>query len=65
MDSVMDLSVSRDNCPDIANSDQRDIDRDGLGDVCDPDDDADGFDDDEDNCPEIRNAGQNDAMKTG
>jgi hypothetical protein len=53
-------SVSRDNCPDIANSDQRDIDRDGLGDVCDPDDDNDGVDDDEDNCPEIRNAGQND-----
>ena len=34
-----------DNCPDDANADQFDLEEDGLGDVCDPDDDDDGFDD--------------------
>jgi subtilisin-like proprotein convertase family protein len=34
-----------DNCPSDYNPDQADTDSDGLGDVCDPDDDNDGFDD--------------------
>ena len=34
-----------DNCPKDNNSDQRDFDGDGLGDVCDPDDDYDGWPD--------------------
>ncbi len=39
-DGVIDLA---DNCVDIANADQSDIDGDGLGDVCDDDRDGDGI----------------------
>ena len=34
-----------DNCPRTANPEQSDIDTDGRGDLCDPDDDGDGVDD--------------------
>ena len=53
-------SMSRDNCPNIANSDQRDLDRDGHGDVCDDDDDNDGVVDARDNCPTRYNPAQED-----
>ena len=58
-------SMGRDNCPNIANSDQRDLDQDRLGDVCDDDDDGDGVLDVADNCPEIPNASQNDRNENG
>jgi len=44
---VDDYGGIRDNCPDIANGDQADNESDGIGDICDPDDDNDGFTDDQ------------------
>ena len=47
------ISDATDNCPAIANTDQNDLDTDGIGDVCDPDIDGDGVDNDQDVFPLI------------
>ena len=51
---------SADNCPLVANAEQRNTDGDEEGDACDPDDDNDGELDGADNCPLVANAEQRD-----
>ncbi len=53
-DGVFDI---RDNCVDDPNPQQEDSDRDGLGDVCDPNDDDDLFPDSVDLCPFVPSGG--------
>lgn len=53
-----------DNCPSMANADQVDTDNDGMGDICDPDDDNDGIPDFTDNCPLVPNPDQQDSDGT-
>ena len=48
-----------DNCPEVANEDQADLDADDQGDACDEDDDGDGVPDGVDNCP-VAGGGQSD-----
>ncbi len=50
-----------DNCPDDPNTDQSDVDDDGLGDVCDSDIDDDGISNGSDNCDSIANPDQIDS----
>ena len=53
-----------DNCPDVANADQRDEDENGVGDLCEllpeEDDDQDGVLNRDDNCPLVANNSQTD-----
>ena len=59
-----------DNCYNVRNADQQDVDGDGIGDVCDdvddrPDEDEDGIIDEEDNCPRTPNEDQADHNNNG
>jgi len=54
-----------DNCPDVLNPDQADLDMDGKGDLCDDDTDGDGVPNGGDNCPLVENPDQADQDKDG
>jgi hypothetical protein len=56
---------SRDNCEGEPNADQADLDGDGAGDACDPDDDGDGDRDRWDNCKRVPNPNQEDDNDDG
>ena len=54
-----------DNCLDVYNPLQEDLDGDNIGDKCDPDIDGDRVLNEEDNCVYVRNPGQEDSDKDG
>ena len=59
------FDANADNCPNLYNPNQVDLDKDGLGDTCDWDDDGDGVGDLPDNCPYNPNSDQLDQDADG
>jgi hypothetical protein len=59
-----DVDGAIDNCPDVPNPDQGDVDADGVGDACDDSDGDDVFDD-VDNCVDVENPDQEDSDGDG
>lgn len=57
-DPVIDTINCDDSCPNVINPYQDDNDLDGMGDLCDTDDDNDGVPDTSDNCPFVSNSSQ-------
>src|SRR5258706_868770 len=65
-DEDQDYVVNKfDNCQGFASTDLSDLDKDGIGDVCDPDKDNDGQPNESDNCPLVVNDDQSDADGNG
>lgn len=64
-DSDGDGIGAADNCPPVANPDQRDSDGDGTGDACEEDADADGVPNGRDNCPTVASPNQADLEGDG
>ena len=61
-DGVLDY---KDNCPTVYNPDQKDMNKNGIGDLCDPDIDGDGILNSLDNCPTVYNPAQKDSFGDG
>tara|TARA_A200000159_G_C7309223_1_gene333776 strand:- start:123 stop:1385 length:1263 start_codon:yes stop_codon:yes gene_type:complete len=64
-DGVQEYGFQSDNCPNVHNPDQYDVDLDGKGDACDPDIDNDGVLNNVDNCPDVFNHEQEDLDRDG